>query len=433
MAQLRADLLAGRANCTGIVDAYIQRIKAYDGTTGLNAVRALAPGTRARAAELDRRLAAALAAGTQASLPPLFCVPLLVKDNIDVAGLPTTAGSVALANNTRAVDATAVARLQAAGAVVLAKANMAEWALSPRVSVSSLGGAVRNAYDADRTPGGSSGGSAAGVAASFAAASLGTDTGNSVRGPASHAGLVGVRPSFGLVPRTGVVPLDLTSDTVGPLARTVGDAAALLDAMAGPDPADPATMPQAAAGAPAGAALPASRPQTYADAALAGASAGLGGVRLGVLACVLDGGADADVASLFSEALQDLAAAGAVVDDAPFTLPLPESARHKEDAWSCQLGMWPSPAGRGGWAPLACGDRVTADVGPYLAGAAPGVGLRSLEVRWAEAVVGVGGWVVDGRPAGALCSGCTVLGPQPLNNSVQHPPLLPPPSASGHF
>ena len=233
MAQLRADLLAGRANCTGIVDAYIQRIKAYDGTTGLNAVRALAPGTRARAAELDRRLAAALAAGTQASLPPLFCVPLLVKDNIDVAGLPTTAGSVALANNTRAVDATAVARLQAAGAVVLAKANMAEWALSPRVSVSSLGGAVRNAYDADRTPGGSSGGSAAGVAASFAAASLGTDTGNSVRGPASHAGLVGVRPSFGLVPRTGVVPLDLTSDTVGPLARTVGDAAALLDAMAG--------------------------------------------------------------------------------------------------------------------------------------------------------------------------------------------------------
>jgi Asp-tRNA(Asn)/Glu-tRNA(Gln) amidotransferase A subunit family amidase len=241
IAQARAALLGGFLNCSALVLAHIQRIAAYNQPTQLNAVRAVHPGVLAAAAALDAQLAAARAGG--APLPPLFCVPLLIKDNVDVVGLATTAGVAALLDNFPAArSAWAVARLQAAGAVVLGKSNMGDFAFFPASCVSSAGGTVRNPYHLHRSPAGSSGGSAAGVAASLAVGALGTDTGNSIRGPASHTALVGLRPSLGLVGRSGIVPLRLDRDTVGPLARSVADAAALLEVMAGADPGDNATV-----------------------------------------------------------------------------------------------------------------------------------------------------------------------------------------------
>jgi len=232
VADVHAAMKEGRVTARALVDRYLARIAAYD--DGLNAVLAVNPDASERADRLDARFEHDGLTG------PLHGIPLLLKDNHDTHDMPTTAGAVALADSTPPRDAVVVSRLREAGAVVLGKTNLQELAFGVD-TISSLGGATRNAYDRDRRPGGSSGGTAAAVAANLAVAGTGTDTCSSVRSPPAFNDLVGVRPTRGLVSRTGIVPLSETQDTAGPIARTVADAARLLDVLAGYDPADPVT------------------------------------------------------------------------------------------------------------------------------------------------------------------------------------------------
>src|ERR1700758_3312663 len=160
-------------------------------------------------------------------LKSLSCIPVVLKDNFDTADMPTTAGALTLKGAQPDKDAFAVKKLREAGALILGKTNLQEFA-SGGISVSSLGGQVLNPYDLSRTPGGSSGGTGAALAANFAVLGTGSDTGQSIRSPASATSLVGVRPTRGLISRAGVIPASLTQDEVGPIARDVKDAARLL-------------------------------------------------------------------------------------------------------------------------------------------------------------------------------------------------------------
>jgi Asp-tRNA(Asn)/Glu-tRNA(Gln) amidotransferase A subunit family amidase len=187
------------------------------------------------AAEMDRQYAA-----NPSSAGSLHCIPVILKDNFNTADMPTTAGNISMKDSVPLSDAFTVGRMRKAGALILAKANLQEFARGG-MSISSLGGQVLNPYDLTRTPGGSSGGTGAAIAANFAVLGTGSDTGQSIRSPASANNLVGVRPTRGLVSRAGVVPNSLTQDEVGPITRTVTDAALLLDVMAGYDPSDPIT------------------------------------------------------------------------------------------------------------------------------------------------------------------------------------------------
>jgi amidase len=233
--ELQEALQAKRISSTDLVDIYLARIAAYDRSgPRLNSVIAVNPKAREEAAGLDRERAANGPRG------PLHGIPLVIKDNFDLAGMPTTAGTLAFAALFPADDAFQVKKLREAGAVILAKTNLQELA-SGIVTVSSMGGQTRNPYDLRRNPGGSSGGTGAAVAANLAAAGLGSDTCGSIRIPASHNALVGLRSSLGLSSRNGVVPLSHSQDIAGPLARTVTDVAILLDATAGFDSADPST------------------------------------------------------------------------------------------------------------------------------------------------------------------------------------------------
>ncbi len=215
--------------------AAIDRVRRLD--PSLYAVIAIDPTARAQARAIDR---------SQMPQGPLSGMPILVKDNIETAGpLPTTAGSLALAANVTGRDAPLVARLRAAGAVILGKTNLSEWAnMRSTASVSgwsAVGGQTRNAYAPDRNPCGSSSGSAVAVAAGMVAAAIGTETDGSITCPASVNGVVGLKPTVGLVSRTHIVPISHSQDTAGPLARDVRTAALLLGAMAGSDPDDAAT------------------------------------------------------------------------------------------------------------------------------------------------------------------------------------------------
>ncbi len=209
---------------------------------GLNAVRALNRDAVADARALDRERRRGQVRG------PLHGIPVLVKDNVDVHGMPTTAGSVALERSRPRADAAIVARLRRAGAVILGKTNLSEFAYfttsgSPS-GYSSLGGQVLNAYDTDLGPSGSSSGSASAAAAGLAALTIGTETSGSIISPSAAQGIVGMRPTLGLVSRTGILPIAASQDTAGPMTRTVADAAAELQAIAGKDPEDPATADQ---------------------------------------------------------------------------------------------------------------------------------------------------------------------------------------------
>ncbi|MBX9883229.1 MAG: amidase [Sphingomonas sp.] len=237
---LRAQLAKG-ASSEAITRAYLARIAAMDRKgPSLRAVIATNPQAIAQAQAADARRKAGK------SLGPLDGIPLLIKDNIETADpLPTTAGSLALKDNLTNRDAPVVARLRAAGAVILGKTNLSEWAnIRSTNSISgwsAVGGQVRNPYALDRSACGSSSGSGAAVAASFAAAALGTETDGSVVCPSAMNGLVGLKPTLGLVSRTHVVPISHSQDTPGPMARSVKDAALLFSAMVGSDPADAAT------------------------------------------------------------------------------------------------------------------------------------------------------------------------------------------------
>ena len=216
-----------------LTQLFLARIEAYDKQgPHLNAVLRLNPRAldEARALDAERR--------TTGSRGPLHGIPVLLKDNIDAVGLPTSAGFYALRDSMPAQDAEQTRRLRAAGCVILGKTNMSEFATGP--ALSSLGGQILNPWALDRTPSGSSGGNGAGIAAAFAVFALGTDTGGSIRGPSAAGGIAGLKPTFGLTGRGGIVPLALSLDTVGPMARHVADLAAVLNVMAGPDPRDAA-------------------------------------------------------------------------------------------------------------------------------------------------------------------------------------------------
>ncbi|MGH8254872.1 MAG: amidase [Steroidobacteraceae bacterium] len=235
-AQESADLAAHRITSQSLIADYKARIAAIN--PKIHAVIGLNPRAAAEARASDARRAAGKARG------PLDGLPILVKDNIDIAGVPTTAGSLALARNVRSVSATVVRNLARAGAVILGRTNLSEWAdirsAHATSGWSAVGGLTRNPYMLDRTACGSSSGSAAAVAAGMAAAAIGTETDGSISCPSSMNGLVGLKPTVGLVSRTGIVPISRTQDTAGPITHTVRDAAMLLTAMAGSDPADPA-------------------------------------------------------------------------------------------------------------------------------------------------------------------------------------------------
>ena len=218
IADIHAALRSKELTCRQLVQNYIDRIEAYDkkGPT-LNAIIMVNPNALATADALDAQFAQT---GTMA---PLHCIPIIVKDNYDTTDMPTSAGSLSLKGSTPDRDASVVRKLREAGAIMLAKSNMAEFAWSPFETVGSLlPGYTRNPYALDRVPAGSSGGTAAAVAANFGAVGLGTDTGNSIRGPSSHTSLVGIRSTMGLTSRAGIVPLFLNRDIGGPMARTDG-------------------------------------------------------------------------------------------------------------------------------------------------------------------------------------------------------------------
>jgi Asp-tRNA(Asn)/Glu-tRNA(Gln) amidotransferase A subunit family amidase len=298
IAAVHAALRAGALTCRGLVAAYLRRVAAYDRQgPAVNALVLVNPDALRVADSLDARARAGLPLGA------LHCVPLVVKDNFETAGLQTTAGSLSLAGYVPTRDATQVRRAREAGAVVLAKANMAEFAFTPYETVSSiLPGYTRNPYALDRVTAGSSGGTAAAVAANLGEVGLGTDTGNSIRGPSAHQALVGIRSTMGLTSRAGVVPLNLAYDVAGPMARTVADAVALFQVVAGYDPADSTTAPARARPVP-----------TYAASLVAG---GLRGARVGVLRqAYARPSADPEVLAVFGRAVADLRRAGATVLD----------------------------------------------------------------------------------------------------------------------
>lgn len=237
----QAALTDGRTTSEQLVRAYLERIERIDRAgPRLNAVLTLNP----RALDDARRLDAERKAGKVRG--PLHGVTILLKDNIETAdGTATTAGSLALAANVTGRDAPIVTRLREAGAIVLGKTNLSEWAnFRSTRSISGwsgVGGLVRNPYSLDRTACGSSSGSGAAVAAGLAAFAVGTETDGSVTCPAAMNGVVGLKPTVGLVPRTHIVPISPVQDTAGPMTRTVADAAAMLNVIAGSDPSDPAT------------------------------------------------------------------------------------------------------------------------------------------------------------------------------------------------
>ncbi|TPG12139.1 amidase [Sphingomonas oligophenolica] len=242
LTDLQAMMTAGKTSSVDIVKAYLARIAAMDRKgPALRAVIAINPDALAQAKALDAERKAGRVRG------PLHGVPILIKDNIETAdAMPTTAGSLALKDNFTRRDAPVIAALRAQGAVILGKTNLSEWAnirsTHSMSGWSGVGGLVKNPYALDRTACGSSSGSGAAVAASFAAAALGTETDGSVVCPSSLNGLVGLKPSIGMVSRTHVVPISHSQDTPGPMGRSVRDVATLLSAMVAPDPADAVTM-----------------------------------------------------------------------------------------------------------------------------------------------------------------------------------------------
>ena len=225
---------AGALTAETLVQLCLARIQAYDRQgPSLRAVLALNPGAldTARALDAERK-----AKGPRSAL---HGIPIVLKDNYNTADLPTTAGSLLLEGSLPPEDAFVVKQLRAAGAIVLAKVNMSEFAAGP--ARSSLGGQTLNPHDLTRTPSGSSGGTGAAIAAAYAPLGMGTDTGGSIRGPSTANGIVGLKPTHGLLSRSGIIPLSLSFDTGGPMARSVTDVAIALGVMTGVDPADAAT------------------------------------------------------------------------------------------------------------------------------------------------------------------------------------------------
>jgi Asp-tRNA(Asn)/Glu-tRNA(Gln) amidotransferase A subunit family amidase len=341
IADTKAALRSGRVTCRQLVEAYLARIRVYDQPTRLNAIVLVNPHALEDADKLDAEFA------RTHKLRPLHGIAVIVKDNYDTKGLQTTGGSLAMKGFVPDEDAFMVRKLREAGAIVLAKSNMAEWAFSPYVTMSSIAGTTRNPYDLDRVPAGSSGGTAAAVAASLGEVGLGTDTGNSIRGPSSHNSLVGIRPTIGLTSRDGIIPLFFNNDMGGPMTRTVADAAAVLGVVAGYDPADPITK--------------LSEGKAATDYTQFLDKKGLQGARIGVFRLYIDAPeTDTEVKALTEKALAKLQAQGAVLVD-PFVIPKFEELT--KDIW--------------------CGD-FQADLNRYLAAHGKNAPYKSLAEIYAS-------------------------------------------------
>lgn len=294
IAEIQHALLTGQTTCRAVVASYLQRIEHYDKSSGVHAIAVLNPEALSKADAVDRALAA------HEPQPELFCAPIVVKDNFDTHDMVTSGGSIALRNSVPPDDAFMVRKLREAGAIIIAKTNMAEWAFSPRETVSSSYGRTANAYDINFVPAGSSGGTASAVAANFAVAGMGSDTGNSIRGPSSHLALFGIRSTLGLTSRDGVIPLIFDRDVAGPMARTVEDGVRLFNVVAGYDPNDPLTVPD-------------KREADYREFLDAD---GLNGKRIGVFRRLVDHDtADPEIKQLFFDALDDMRAGGATIVD----------------------------------------------------------------------------------------------------------------------
>jgi amidase len=296
--QLRAALDSGAISDVQLVRYYLKRIERFDKRgPRINALISLNASALKQAQRIDGNLK------SRSSRPTLLGIPFIVKDNFNSAGMPTSAGSAALKGSMPPMNAAAVQKLLDQGAILIGKANMSELASSyGRLGYSSAGGLTLNPYNTSRNVSGSSSGSAAALAADFAAFALGTDTSGSIRGPANVAGLVGLRPTQGLISRAGVVPLSLTFDTVGILARSPKDVAIVLDTIAGPDAMDAATL---------------ERPRSQVSYAEGIDHGSLQGVRLGVVGNFRGGNDEVDGAE--QGVLRALSDQGAVL--IPITLP----------------------------------------------------------------------------------------------------------------
>lgn len=305
IAEMQSRMAAGELTAVELTGGYLARMEAIDrsGPT-LNAVIELNPDALDIAAQLDEERAAGQVRG------PLHGIPILLKDNIETGdGLATSAGSLALADHRPAQDSTVAANLRRAGALILGKTNLSEWAnfRSSKSSSgwSSRGGQTRNPYALDRTPCGSSSGSGVAVAANLCAAAIGTETDGSIVCPSHHNGIVGIKPTVGLVSRAGIVPISHSQDTAGPMARTVADAAILLGVLAGVDERDPATT--------------ASAGRARVDYTQFLDRDGLRGARIGVARNFF--GQHSRVDAVMEEAIQSLRTAGAqIVDPANIAL-----------------------------------------------------------------------------------------------------------------
>jgi len=342
VADLQAQMQAGKVTSQQLVKAYLARIRAVDqGGPRINSIIELNPDATAIAAALDKERKTSGARG------PLHGIPVLLKDNIATADkMQTTAGSLALLGVKPPRDAFLVGRLRAAGAVILGKTNLSEWAniRSTRSTSgwSARGGLTRNPYALDRNTSGSSSGSAAAVAASLAALAVGTETDGSIVSPASINGLVGIKPTLGLISRNGIIPIAHSQDTAGPMTRSVADAAVLLTALAGIDPRDAAT---------AGSAGNIHDYTRYLDAD------GLKGARIGVVRSYFGGRNDL-VSAVVEEALKVLQAKGAILVD---PVELPNVAKYAQTELEVLLY------------------ELKADLEAYLAEFAPGSSIKTLK------------------------------------------------------
>ncbi|MEE4271500.1 MAG: amidase family protein [Thermoanaerobaculales bacterium] len=299
--EIRDALADGSVTSEQLVQESLYRIAAFDAEgPALNAVITINDRALEEARALDAERSESGPRG------PLHGIPVILKDNYDTADLPTTGGSAILAGSLPPDDAFVVRRLRDAGAVIIGKANMSEFALSYGwLGYSSVVGQTKNPHDLLRDPSGSSSGSAAAVAAGYATLATGTDTAGSVRGPATVCGVVGIKPTMGLVSRDGIIPASLSLDVAGPIARSVTGAAHMLEVMAAADPSDPATQTE-------------ERVDFDADAALEAGD--LAGARLGVVRAFF--GANADVDEVFDAALESLAGNGAELVEVELPEPL---------------------------------------------------------------------------------------------------------------
>lgn len=293
IAEIHANFIQNKYTAVQLTQAYLNRLDSLN--SKINALTTI----NSKAVEIAKALDEEFK--RTGKLRPLHGIPIIVKDNYNTKNMPTTGGSLALQNFIPANDAFIIAKMIEAGAIIIAKSNMAEWAFSPRHTESSTAGTTKNLYNLDYVPAGSSGGTAVAIAANIGVLGMGTDTGNSIRGPSAHTALVGFRSTIGLTSRSGIIPLYLRNDVGGPMCRTVEDATKVLEVIAGFDPLDSVTFFSDG-----------KIPENYTQFLK---TDGLKNARIGVLRFLSNNNPDSEVTTLFENALRDMQLLGAQIID----------------------------------------------------------------------------------------------------------------------